>query len=299
LATEQQNLNALPFFRNIKNVLTAGGTGGLTWHVHAALSGERWSVTKEYIEAQLFKGLELHAKQSKTIDNTLKATRSLVLIGASAGWMMSSRWLEEFSEIDVYDIDPLSPVLFMLNHGRGLRKKGIKVSFYTQDAIDQLDRVLLKHPKSLIWFDNVLGQHRIRLKDSELASTQLKILQRRLKGRFWGSVHDLYSGPVQRGAKSQNADSPGAQTTFKTVQLLRLNDSEADSARVHMNEQEMSLGSARQKFLQTLGATPAAGAWLDHETSSVFPPNTPLTWMGWDFRPNYCHCLELGWTGGA
>ena len=238
-------------------------------------------------------------KGSKSIDSSVNPKRSLVLIGASAGWMMSSRWLDEFSQIDVYDIDPLSPLLFRLNHGRTLRKKGIKVSFYTQDAIDQLDRVLLKHPKSLIWFDNVLGQHRIRLKDSELASTQLKILQRRLKGRFWGSVHDLYSGPVQRQARSQSADKLRIQTQFESVQLLRLDDSEEDSARVRMNEQEMSLGSARQKFLQTLGATPAAGAWLDHETSRVFPPNTPLTWTGWDFRPNYCHCLEMGWTNGV
>jgi len=287
----QIQLNALPFFQNIKNALTAGGTGGLTWHLHAALSSQRWESTKARIETHLFKGLKLRAQLDKHSAGELK----LVLIGASAGWMMSTPWLESFKEIVIYDIDPLTPVLFRLNHGRALKQKGVHLRFHTTDAIDQLDRILSKHPDSVIWFDNVLGQHRIRLKNSDLASTQLKILQRRLKGRFWGSVHDLYSGPVQRVP-----DSP----VDALLELARIDGSDQDSARVRItrdenrpiDQEETSLGQARQRFLQKLGATAKGGAWLDHETAKVFPPGTALTWTGWDFKRDYCHCLELGWT---
>ena len=282
-------MNALPFFQNIKNALTAWGTGGLTWHLHAALSKKRWLHTQDQIQTHLFKGLELWRKGRTD-------ARELVLIGASAGWMMSTPWLEEFTSIDVYDIDPLSPVLFRLNHGKSLQQKKIALRFHNLDAIDQLDRVLIKHPKALIWFDNVLGQHRIRLKDSELASAQLKILHSRLKGRFWGSVHDLYSGPVHQTTQdlgTQNSD----QLSATSAEVVRLDNSDQDSARVRFNGKETNLGQARQQFLHKLGATPAGGAWLDHETSKVFPQGTQLKWTGWDFKPNYCHCLEMGWVG--
>lgn len=280
-------MNALPFFQNIKNALTAGGTGGLTWHLHAALSRRNWMGTKDLIEAHLFKGLQM----SKSLNSFGGAQPALVLIGASAGWMMSTRWLQEFKEIDVYDIDPLTPLLFRLNHGKALRQKAVKVRFHILDAIDQLDRVLSKHPVALVWFDNVLGQHRIRLKDSSLASAQLSILQRRLKGRFWGSVHDLYSGPVGQNTE----DLSPAKHKAKAINITRLEDSDQDNAKVKIDDKETSLGQARQQFLQKLGATVGGGAWLDHETSKVFPKGTQLTWIGWDFKPGYCHCLEMGW----
>ncbi len=273
----------------------------MAWHLHAAMSRERWLWTRTQIETHLFKGLELYCAQSAAqrdeshVNGKGKGERELVLIGASAGWMMSTRWLEEFTSIDAYDIDPLSPLLFKLNHAKALAKKGIEIRFHLLDAIDQLSRVLSKHPNALIWFDNVLGQHHIRLKDSALASTQLKILQRRLKGRFWGSVHDLYSGPVQRANDSKSGENVRGKLPM-TLKVIRLDNSDQNSARVKVNGVETSLGQARQQFLQTLGATPAGQAWLDHETSKVFPTGTPLTWAGWDFKPNYCHCLEMGWT---
>jgi len=235
---------------------------------------------------------------------------------------MSSRWLQAFNEIDAYDIDPLAPLLFRLNHGKALQQKGVNLRFHNLDAIDQLDRVLAKHPNALIWFDNVLGQHRIRLKDSDLASTHLKILQRRLKGRFWGSVHDLYSGPVQSGPlqsdqlqkgqlqKGQQQDSGQINFGGKKnsnlslsparvpADVVRLDHSDQDNARVMFNQQESTLGQARQQFLQKLGATAGSGAWLDHETSKVFPVGTELKWTGWDFKTGYCHCLEMGWSDG-
>ncbi len=294
-------LNALPFFQNIKNALTAGGTGGLTWHLHAALSKKQWLRTQDQIQAHLYKGLEMwtrtHLEEGRSLAQ-LESTRELVLIGASAGWMMSTPWLEEFTSIDAYDIDPLAPILFKLNHGKALQQKKIAVRFHNLDAIDQLDRVLNRHPRALIWFDNVLGQHRIRLKDSELASAQLKILQRRLQGRFWGSVHDLYSGPVLGAVEDQISKSTKTLST-KSAEVIRLDNSDQDSARVRFNGVETNLGQARQQFLHNLGATPAGGAWLDHETSKVFPQGTQLIWTGWDFKPSYCHCLEMGWWDGG
>jgi len=289
-------LNALPFFQNIKNALTAGGTGGLTWHLHASLSRKKWQFTRDEIHKELMRGLKITAPQkiqlSKPEQNQVETIKSkeLVLIGASAGWMMSTPWLEEFSLINAYDIDPLSSVLFNINHGKALKRKGIKVKFHTLDAIHHLDHVLSSHPNAYIWFDNVLGQHRIRLRNADLANAQLKIIQLRLRGRVWGSVHDLYSGP------STLKEHLGAQEYPKSVSVVRLDNNTENQARVLYNSKEMGLEKARQTFLKELGASRANGAWLDHETSNLFPVKTQLTWTGWAFKPGYYHCLEMGWV---
>lgn len=231
------------------------------------------------------------AKSAGTQSQTPKADKpTLILIGASGGWMMSTPWLEEFSRIDAYDIDPLAGFLFRLNHGKALKKKAVQLNFHTVDALNQLDLILRAHPSAFVWFDNVLGQHRIRLKSAELASAQLKLIHLRLKNRVWGSVHDLYSGPSCLPSALKAGEQPAPAS------ILRLDNNTEDRAKVLFNSNEMALEHARQRYLQQLGATPAGGAWLDHETSHLFPPKTPLTWAGWAFKPGYYHCLEMGWV---
>jgi hypothetical protein len=281
-------LNALPFFINIKNALSAGGTGGLSWHIHAYRSQARWQLIKDEIHNQLMKTLQ----RGKESEQPNSEDRSLVLIGASAGWMMSSKWLCHFKRIDFYDIDPFAPYLFRMNHARALKAAGCEVHFHTLDAIRYLDQVLGAHPNAFIWFDNVLGQHRVRLKSAELANAQLKILTLRLRGRAWGSLHDLYSGP---SALRSSATSGAPPQTLSVVRLDQLADAKA---RVRLSSAEMSLEQAQQKYLQMLGATRQLGAWFDHETSHLFPSQTPLVWMGWEFKPGYYHCLEFGWVSG-
>ncbi len=225
-----------------------------------------------------------------TVNETPKTDKpQLLLIGASGGWMMSTAWLEEFSRIDAYDIDPLAGFLFHLNHGQALKKKGIQLRFHTLDAIHHMEQVLRAHPSAIVWFDNVLGQHRIRLRNAELASAQLKLIHLRLKNRVWGSVHDLYSGPSCLPSPLKAGEEPAPAS------IVRLDNNPESTARVVFNSNEMSLEQARQRYLQQLGATPIGGAWLDHETSNLFPLKTPVSWVGWAFKPGYYHCLEMGW----
>lgn len=287
-------MNALPFFQNIKNALTAGGTGGLAWHIQAMGSKNRWANTKAQIQTELMRVFSL----THTSPVQARAHQSLLLIGASAGWMMSGDWLSNFKEIHTFDIDPFASLLFRLNHSKRLNKSGTALYFHCTDALDQLDRILSSHPGAWIWFDNVLGQHRIRLQNADLASAQLKILHLRLKGRVWGSVHDLYSGPVleKTGNLAEQMNQAKYQDFSKIMHLIRSGPQDSDESEVLIDGASSTLGKTRQKFLQSLGATASGGAWLDHETSGVFPLGTPISWVGWPFKEGYSHCLEMGWV---
>ncbi|MBU3647630.1 MAG: hypothetical protein FGM56_06085, partial [Limnohabitans sp.] len=60
--------------RLLRDLISAGGTGGLNWHLHAFYARARWQPTIQLIEQFL-------AQVDPKSDH-------LVLIGGSAGWMM-------------------------------------------------------------------------------------------------------------------------------------------------------------------------------------------------------------------
>ena len=70
----------------LRDAWRAGGTGGLNWHLHAATSQQRWRGTQEAIDRAL-------ARVQPT-------QRQLLLIGGSAGWMMSTAWLSCFERVE-------------------------------------------------------------------------------------------------------------------------------------------------------------------------------------------------------
>ena len=254
----------------IRDVANAGGTGGLNWHVHALRSMNRWLPTRERI-AQFLAGTEPSQQQ-------------LLLIGPSAGWMLPTPWLTRFKQVDVFDIDPLVPMLFGLRHGKVLRENGTQLRFHRQDAIAGLPQLLRDNPDACVWFDNVLGQVSVRLGDEEIAERQLRHLKQLLQGRSWGSLHDVYSGPLDT-----DMDLPLVQTyAFK-----RLDEQSEDSARVELEGQVQPLATAAQVLLTRLNAK---GVWHDHATAGVFAPNTTTMLMAWAFKPYYWHWLEAGWV---
>jgi len=241
----------------IRDLIHAGGTGGLNWHVQAYMSRKRWQPTVQLIEQFL----------------TLVQTRSehLVLIGASAGWMMPPSWLARFQRIDAYDIDPLAAWLFDLQHSKRLKAQGIALHHHRQDALATLPEVLKEHPKACIWFDNVLGQHRFRVRDEARVEQALAQLKTTLQGRSWGSLHDVWSGPTDG----------------------RLLPAGLQVWSHHVTAKQALAPAFSQKLLTSVGAK---DAWHDHLTSQVFAPNTPTTWMPWAFKPNYWHWLQAGWV---
>ena len=239
-------------------------TGGLRWHARAFMNRKTlWQPARLAIADWLVQ--------------TRPANKHLLLIGGSAGWMMSSAWLQQFQRIDLYDLDPLAELLFRLNHGHALSLAGTKLTFHRRDAIQDLEILLSQHPSASIFFDNVLGQLRFRTEDDDQAEQALEKFYRRLHKRDWGSIHDLYSGPVKSDvlSASQSLSFQGLQT--------------AEGLSV-----EGLQGAAAQSTL--LRAVSASGNWMDHFTSAVFPTGLALNVMSWSFSSNYCHWLQAGWV---
>lgn len=241
----------------VRNLLHAGGTGGLNWHLHAHASAARWQPTLELID--------------QFLTRVNPGSAHLLLIGGSAGWMMPPAWLSRFQRIDAYDIDPFAPWLFNWRHGRRLRRQGISVQHHRQDALRTLPDILANHPNACIWFDNVLGQHRYRVRDEVRAEAELNALKAQLVGRAWGSLHDRLSGPTQSDVTAQRVP----QLARHQVRADAVNDAYA------------------QTLLRDLGAK---DVWSDHLTGHVLPANTPTSWLPWAFRPQYWHWLQAGWV---
>jgi pimeloyl-ACP methyl ester carboxylesterase len=158
-------------------------TGGWLWHARAFFRRRQWRATPDLI--------------ADWLDGVQPAHKELLLIGGSAGWMMSSRWLQRFERIVLIDIDPYARTLFRWNHGRVLRQSSTRLEFVQCDALRDLEALLSVYPNASIFFDNVLGQHVYRVTDFDRAEKDLNQIAHRLAGRDWGSVHDLFSGPAK------------------------------------------------------------------------------------------------------
>jgi hypothetical protein len=231
-------------------------TGGLHWHWRAWRAQARWVQTRSDIETWLL---------AQPVP-----TEHLLLIGASAGWMMSAPWLARFKSVQTWDIDPLAAPLFAWRHGGALKAQGVHLECHTGDALTSLPSLLREQPQATVFFDNVLGQVRFQTPRTDQAENRLRSITQVLRGRHWGSVHDRMSGPVQSAGPAH--DVPGAR---KTEQGSK-------------NE-----GQTTQEWLGLLGAQ---SPWLDHLTDSVFPAGTPLTNIAWPMNASYWHWLQAGWV---
>jgi len=246
-------------------MLSSNVTGGFFWHWQAWRSQAHWLPTVEALEAWL----QLQTKE--------KSSNSLVIIGASAGWMMPTNWLCQFKEVHTFDIDPLAAPLFRWRHGQNLRRSGTALTCHTQNALSDLPSLLSDHSKACIFFDNVLGQ--LRFTDSEVQSTEKNISQivKCLKGREWGSVHDRMSGPVSKVLKLGS----GANGTHGTHGLWPETSGHLDKS------------DEAQKWLSQINAQ---SPWLDHLTDHVFNKTTAVHNFACAFKPNYWHWLQAGWV---
>jgi hypothetical protein len=233
-------------------------SGGLRWHWQAWRSQALWRPTCEQIASWLVQ--------------VQPASKELLLIGASAGWMMPSPWLQRFNKITTWDLDPLAPTLFSWRHAKALAASGTQLVSHTGDALKHIDQVLRSEPKACVFFDNVLGQIRFHGQDVVLAQAEITRIVRRVKGREWGSLHDAYSGPV--GQRLTRKNLPSMQTLIQPSQPTLL---------------------PNQRWLAHLGAH---GDWLDHLTESVFTPGTPVHHIAWPYQARYCHWLQAGWVPG-
>ena len=161
-------------------------TGGWHWHWRAWRSQERWAPAAAQISDWLL---------TQTMPR-----QQLVLIGASAAWMLPTVWLTQFKEVHAWDIDPLAAPLFRWRHGRALAKHGIRLHLHTDDGLAALETCVQNLPEAFFWFDNVLGQLRFTGQDLPGVERQLRQIHQRMGSVTWGSVHDRMSGPCVAGS---------------------------------------------------------------------------------------------------
>jgi hypothetical protein len=240
-------------------MLNPNVTGGIFWHWQAWRSQDEWQPTVETLEAWLLQ------------QTTEKTSDSLLIIGASAGWMMPSKWLQQFKEVHTFDIDPLAAPLFKWRHAKALSRQGTLLQCHTQNALSDLPGLLQQHPKACVFFDNVLGQLRFTESNVQLVEKNIAEIVKSLRNREWGSVHDRMSGPVSR------AD-----------ELVRTNGSRSPQTTGHLDKHDTA-----QKWLSSLNAQ---SPWLDHLTEHVFAKDTEVLNLAWAFKPNYWHWLQAGWV---
>ena len=255
-------------------------SGGLFWHLHAWRQQRHWHGTCADI-AQWLATLPPSAKVRDT-----QARDSLVVIGASAGWMLSSRWLQGFGQVDTFDLDRWAAPLFRRRHGAALHASGTALACHTRDALADLDVVLSTHPQAVVLFDNVLGQVRFHCASIDEASQRIAKVTRRMRGRRWGSVHDAYSGPTQVRRIGMSAAA-----MHRSVQARAGGSGAANSQRNTQASQPMGAG------FDTFGRQlHAQGDWLDHLTEAVFPQGTLVHHIAWPYSARYCHWLQAGWV---
>jgi hypothetical protein len=244
-------------------------SGGLRWHWKAWRSQKLWEPTCQDIASWL---AQTPAQRSE-----------LLLIGASAGWMMSSAWLAGFRKVTTYDIDPLAAPLFRWRHGKVLAQAGTQLVCQRGDALNNLADVLQEHRQALVLFDNVLGQIRFHYTDVDEASHRIASIRRRLRGRHWGSIHDAYSGPV-RTPVSRRAHTPMMRSMQPPA--VKVGTAKRDDKAVPQRAAFAAFGSRLD----------ADGAWLDHLTGDLFPPGTQVAHVAWPHLDDYCHWLQAGWV---
>jgi len=189
---------------------------------------------------------------------------------------MPGRWLQRFRRVVLVDVDPHAARLFRFNHGRLLRQSGTELLALQVDAMQELDALLADHPQASLFFDNVLGQHLYRVRELERAERELESMAERLSGRDWGSMHDLFSGPVE----------PGRQPAAPVMSFSAVNTLQGPLV------DGLSGTPLHKRLLAQVGGR---GEWMDHLTSNVFPVGTQTRLIAWPFLPHYAHWLQAGW----
>jgi hypothetical protein len=229
------------------------------WHARAWMARQRWAATRDRL-----------ARWMASIDAAPDVPQELILLGGSAGWMMSPAFLARFKSILLVDIDPWAPRLFRLRHGATLRRHAVRLDFLCGDVHELLDQALAAQPQACVLFDNFLGLDSIYTRNLEVTARRMRGIRQRMRGRLWGSVHDRLSGPGT--ADWRDAACWARDWTSRSGHEL-----------------------PQQAFFASVQAQ---GPWLDHHTEHVLPPGLNTHLIAWPIVPGRWHWLEAGWVEG-
>lgn len=153
-----------------------GRSGGFFWHTRAIYRRNRlWKPFRDALERFL------SAWQPKT--------RSLILVGPSAGWCLPTSFLVRFDRITAVDPDLLAPLLFRHLHPEARITAWLRDDFFHCGA-----DLLTREPDAAVLFCNVLGQLRFSGLDEREVVGRIASLAPLLVGRPWASFHEILSG---------------------------------------------------------------------------------------------------------
>jgi len=159
-------------------------SGGFFWHTRAFYRRNRlWQPFRQAV-AQF-----LDAWQPKT--------RTLILVGPSAGWCLPSDFLARFDRIIAVDPDLWARPLFARLHPKA------RIANWVRDDFFQAARSLLAaEPDAAVLFCNLLGQLRFSGLTEAEAEQQIRSLAPLLGGHPWASFHELLSGETGLNPRS-------------------------------------------------------------------------------------------------
>ena len=188
----------------------------------------------------------------------------LIILGASAGWMMSPAFLAQYKEVTCVDFDWLGRWLFRWRFRTVFGRAGRQLHYALGDAHLLLPRLLRRQPKALILFDNFLGLDSLYTRDLGLTQRRLSAIKTLLLGRTWGSIHDRFSGAGPAICRNP------------PLAIRRLTGEALDT----------------QDLIHSIQGS---GEWLDHSTASVLPDGLDSRLIAWPIRPGRWHWLEAAW----
>jgi len=158
---------------------TADRSGGLRWHGRAFVRRHvLWKPFRDALAAFLARWQP--------------ATRSLILVGPSAGWCLPDAFLGRFDRIIAVDPDRWAPWLFRRVHPEARLAEWIRADFFA--AAPEL---LAREPDAALLFCNVLGQLRFAGFEEPEIAARLAGLPTLLEGHPWASFHELLSGVTE------------------------------------------------------------------------------------------------------
>jgi hypothetical protein len=221
-------------------------TGGLIWHARALRS--RRSLWRPFLD-----------EVSSFLDQAPPGHQNLVLVGPSAGWCLSDKFLQNFGSITCIDPDPLAPILFNFVHGAALRRSRAKLIWIDADFFADPLLYLGQAEDQLVLFCNVAGQLFLNSQSQVEVEARLASIPNILSGYNWGSFHDLLSAPIQQALPARRLSS------------------KLDGERV----------------ISDYGQ---GGTWLDHWTANFLPAEVPRVIIPWQLKPKRLHLVEAGWV---
>lgn len=159
-------------------------SGGLNWHLRALV--RRTSLWRSFRD-----------QLADFLARWQPASRSLILVGPSAGWCLPDAFLNRFDRIIAIDPDRLARLLFKRLHPDARVQAWIRGDFFAEAPA-----LLATEPDAAVLFCNVLGQLRFAGRSEDEAQRMIAGITSLVGGRPWASFHEILSGETDLTPRS-------------------------------------------------------------------------------------------------